>query len=233
MQLRKKDDDPEERTSGRRLYREMLEKQWKAESMNSREQLLLNRQLQLLTKQQRVVTNAIEKEKQLLLKSLGKKGLDTSVFSPRQDKSRRGLRPAQSLPCLLDREQCNRTGLTRKTSNVHVRELPPLHPSLCLKSTSQRLTLQTTSMPCVHEESGTNYGDSHIDITALPVDTTRSRSLTPPLRRSMAFESAAANTVEALTSPLAARRIKTAPKANAVREAIGEDTILPQLTVLN
>lgn len=229
MQPVGRDDVRDKDGKGRKsIIREMMEKQWKMETINSREETLLKRRIDLLTKQQRVAEKSLNKEKQVLLKVLERKHRERSLdFEP----PTRALRAVRSMTDMPSASASSKVlGLSRRSSHVHVGGLPPLHQT---RSLSQVPSVLAVSLPCVLEESDGH--DSSVEIIELPVETASYRSATPPTRqRKLGFQPEALSTATAVASPLANRHaFKAAQKAKAGSEPFHKQDSLPPIPAVN
>lgn len=181
----------------KKIFRHMMEKQWKMELINSREDLILKRQLDLLTKQQRVVQRSRDKDMQVLQKMLEKKQ-SQQLQSP----STISLRSARSLSNLPS--STNTRGMSRKTSHVHVSGLPPLkHKSF---SRLPDTGVHAISLPSMLHH--TTDADSNADFRTSELSVEYEyRSKTPPVRRKASYQPVGVSTVEAVVSPTTNRHV--------------------------
>ena len=221
--LRKQDEKDKDGFVGKRIVRDMMEKQWKMELMNSREDLILKRQLELLTKQQRVVQRGLDKDMQVLHKLLEKQQSRQSVTL--QSPSSTSLRSARSLSNIPS--TTNRSGMSRRTSHVHVAGLPPLKP----KSFSHLpdTGIHAISLPTMLHEAA----DADVRNTELPVEKEYHRSQTPPPRRKTAYQPVGISTVEAVVSPAANRHTFKTAKSKSSSALCQRQDILPPISVHN
>ncbi|XP_062520885.1 uncharacterized protein LOC134195817 [Corticium candelabrum] len=224
---------------------DILERTWRAEQVNSREKLLLERRLEMISKQQKIAVKSIEKEKAMLERALASshlrrwKSTENCLTNPNclaNPDTSPSSENAGASSCQTHTHALTTRRLSEPVER-HVRHLlPPLDSKLRLSKSATHLHQMhadlTHSRLQVPGESNTN-----VEINELSLRPEFRRHLSPSpsstsRRRLMKCDQSVGGRDVKLLSPLPDHHaFKAGGKTNAALETFQENGLLPRITV--